>query len=261
MWVEGEAGRGSQEVGSCLRRFITEEVHRGVKKLILWSDSCGGQNRNIKLVLMLKSILEHHPTLETVTMKYLFPGHSFLPNDSDFGDIESALKLQQRLYTPEDYMTVMEKCRKKNPLIVHRMHHVDFVGTSKMEDIITNRKKDVRKTPVSWLKTRVIEITKNTPFSIFMKQSLDGETVEVDIYKKPQRGRPSSIKTFNELCVPLWPNGKPLSVEKLNDLKSLMKFIPNDARHVYRLLFSNADIEDDIEGFNGPLDFEVEEHE
>lgn len=76
----------------------------GVKNLILWSDSCGGQNRNIKLTLMLKALLNDHPTLETIRLRFLESGHSFLPNDTDFGRIEYALKLQQRLYTPDDYM-------------------------------------------------------------------------------------------------------------------------------------------------------------
>lgn len=51
IWLEHEAGRGTQEVGSCLRKFINENVKVPVKNLNLWSDSCGGQNRSIKLVL------------------------------------------------------------------------------------------------------------------------------------------------------------------------------------------------------------------
>lgn len=61
VWVEGEAGRGSQEVGSCLVKHFKETVH-SAKKVILWSDSCGGQNRNIKIVLILKTVLENHPS-------------------------------------------------------------------------------------------------------------------------------------------------------------------------------------------------------
>lgn len=53
IWVEGEAGRGAQEVGSCLIKFIKNHLRDGVEKLVLWSDCCGGQNRNIKIVLML----------------------------------------------------------------------------------------------------------------------------------------------------------------------------------------------------------------
>jgi hypothetical protein len=49
VWVEGEAGRGAQEVGSCLVRHIGERLDSSVKRLILWSDSYRGQNRNIKL--------------------------------------------------------------------------------------------------------------------------------------------------------------------------------------------------------------------
>lgn len=118
IWVEGEAGRGAQEVGSCLKKHIENAVSENVKHLVLWADSCGGQNRNIKLVLMLKVILESSSkahNLESITLRFLYSGHSFLPNDSYFGDIESALKHHERLYTPEDYMQIMRTCRKKTP--------------------------------------------------------------------------------------------------------------------------------------------------
>jgi hypothetical protein len=85
--------------------------------LILWADSCGGQNRNIKITLLLKSALENHPSLEKIYIRFLVSGHTFLPNVSDFSDIECALKHQQRLYMPEDYMRVMSSCRIKKKQI------------------------------------------------------------------------------------------------------------------------------------------------
>lgn len=259
VWVEGEAGRGAQEVGSCLRKHIQEEMGP-VKELILWSDSCGGQNRNIKIVLLLKSILEEHPTLEKITMKFLVPGHTFLPNDSDFGDIESALKLQQRIYTPEDYIRVMESCKKRNPLCVHRTASVDFVGTDKIEAKVTNRKKYINGQAVSWLKSRVVEVRKSKPYSIFMKTKFEGVENELDIKKRTPRGRPLSAEHgFSTLLEPLWPRGKPISIPKLNDLKSMMELIPSDAKPVYQRLFASAGVEDDIDGFDGELDFEMEE--
>ncbi|XP_050518375.1 uncharacterized protein LOC126892750 isoform X1 [Diabrotica virgifera virgifera] len=114
VWLEGEAGRGAQEVGSCLFRHVLKARDmEACKHLILWSDSCGGQNRNIKIVLMLNAIFDVHPLLERITLRFLTSGHSFLPNDTDFGDIECALKFQQRMYSPVDYMNVMSSCRKK----------------------------------------------------------------------------------------------------------------------------------------------------
>lgn len=53
VWLEHEAGRGTQEVESCLRRYIKEKLKPNVTHLILWSDSCGGQNRSIKMILIL----------------------------------------------------------------------------------------------------------------------------------------------------------------------------------------------------------------
>ncbi|CAH0553148.1 unnamed protein product [Brassicogethes aeneus] len=94
VWKEGTAGRGAQEVGSCLKKFVDMYLTPETEELILWSDSCGGQNRNIKIVLLLKAILEAHPLLKTIYLKYLIPGHSFLPNDTDFGEIERSIKYQ-----------------------------------------------------------------------------------------------------------------------------------------------------------------------
>lgn len=113
--MEGQAGRGAQEVGSCLIKHIKNNLNHNIKDLVLWSDSCGGQNRNIKIVLLMKTLF-NSIELDNITLKYLYPGHSFLPNDRNFSDIESALKHQQRLYTPQDYINVMRTCKKKKSI-------------------------------------------------------------------------------------------------------------------------------------------------
>lgn len=141
LWLEGEAGRGAQEVGSCLLLYIAKYVSKTVKKLILWSDSCGGQNRNIKMALLLKCALEKSTHLESIELRFLVSGYSFLPNDSDFGDVECALKRQTRMYSPEDYIKVMKSCRRKHPIEVVSMKKEDFLSTLKLEKEITNRKK------------------------------------------------------------------------------------------------------------------------
>nr|CAH7753316.1 unnamed protein product [Callosobruchus chinensis] len=140
LWREGVAGRGAQEVGSCLKKFIDLHLKQGVENLILWSDSCGGQNRNIKIVLMLKAVLMNHPTLKTIFLKYLESGHSFLPNDTDFGQIERALKNQVRLYTLDDFVSVIQNCKKHNKFVINLMEPDDFYSTGDLEKQITNRK-------------------------------------------------------------------------------------------------------------------------
>ncbi|KAF2898569.1 hypothetical protein ILUMI_07606 [Ignelater luminosus] len=95
------------------------------------------QNRNIKIVLLLKSILKEKPTLEKIRLRFLVSGHNFLPNDSDFGDVESALKIQQKLKNTSRLWKTVEK----NPIKVEVMQKEDFVSTSSIEKDITNRKK------------------------------------------------------------------------------------------------------------------------
>lgn len=57
---------------------------------------------------------------------------------------------------------------------------------------------------------------------------------------------------------PLWPNGKPISEKKLKDLKLLFPYIPNDALALSKNLITDETIDDDIEGFDGHLDFDLE---
>lgn len=259
VWVEGTAGRGAQEIGSCLKKHIMENCP-GVKKLILWSDSCGGQNRNIKVTLMLKHIIASHPTLKKISLRFMIPGHSFLPNDSEFGDVECHLKTNQRVYTDDDYINIMKKSRRKHPFIVTKMSCEEFLSSESLESNITNRKSNTEEAKINWFTFREIEVREKEPFSIFVKSKLSDSTwQEINIFKKASRGRPCSSKNlFSENLNLRWPNGKGISQPKMKDLKSMLHLIPNDAKPFYRKFFEDVSIVDDIDGFNGELDFEIE---
>lgn len=259
IWKEGEAGRGAQEVGSCLRRFVELFLKQNTETLIMWSDSCGGQNRNIKIVLMLKHLLCRHPTLKTIYFKFLISGHSYLPNDSDFSDIEKAIKLNQRIYTMQDYANIMKNCRRKTPLVITEMKKEHFFSVADLEKEITNRKTDTNKEKISWLRTRVIKIEKEKPFSIFLKytHNENDDFHEVLLNKNPKRQPPLAFKNDVEI---LWPNGKEISNKKLEDIKSLLPFIPKDAKSFYRNL-NGMDFDDDLDGYGENLDFEPEEED
>ena len=44
-WVETEGGPSAQDIGSVLKMRINECIPSEVETLIVWSNSCGGQNR------------------------------------------------------------------------------------------------------------------------------------------------------------------------------------------------------------------------
>ncbi|CAG9773605.1 unnamed protein product [Ceutorhynchus assimilis] len=124
---------------------VMYKFYKDENNLILWSDSCGGQNRNIKMVLLLKCAVEVSTHLKSIELRFLVSGHSFLPNHSDFGDVECVLKRQTKMYSPEDYIQVMKSCRRKHPIEVVSMEKKNFVSTKMLEKEIINRKKKLRR--------------------------------------------------------------------------------------------------------------------
>ena len=59
----------------------------------MYSDSCSGQNRNIKTVLsLLKLVQSEDIKAKSIELKFLLSGHSYLPNDADFAVIEAYAK-------------------------------------------------------------------------------------------------------------------------------------------------------------------------
>ena len=164
--------------------------------------SCGGQNRNIKVTLMLKHIIASHPTLKKISLRFMIPGHSFLPNDSEFGDVECHLKTHQRVYTDDDYVDIMKKSRRKHPFIVTKMSCEEFLSSESLESNITNRKSNTEQAKINWFTFCEIEVREKDPFSIFVKSKLSDSTYqEINIFKKASRGRPCSCLLYTSRCV------------------------------------------------------------
>lgn len=257
IWQENEASRGTQEVGSCLKKYINT-ITAPVKHLILWSDSCGGQNRSIKLVLMLIHVLQLHSSLQTISLRFRLSGHSFLPNDSDFGDFECALKRNhEKVCTDKAYMKIMEDCRKENKFEVIRMSpSEEFFSVKTLEEVITNRKVDVNKKKISWLDTHEIILDKSLPNILKMQKNCYGDYQVVDIAKARTEVDLKSIDLEH-----LWPNGRPLSKEKVKDLKEMLELVDEEDRPFYAFLddVTTNEFVDDVDGYGETVDFEVEE--
>lgn len=84
------------------------------KKLILYSDQCGGQNRNIKMAVLCQYITTHSDfTVENIDHKFFLSGHSYLACDQDFGLIEKKKKLFKNIFVPDDWDEVIKAARKK----------------------------------------------------------------------------------------------------------------------------------------------------
>ena len=115
-WLESDAGRGSVEIGSAVFSYITHELsqsdaYKQVRKLRLFSDGCGGQNKNNNIVAMAFTYLILHAPENVKEIELIFPvrGHSFLPCDRLFGRIEKSLKGIDTITLPSTFHHIFKQ--------------------------------------------------------------------------------------------------------------------------------------------------------
>jgi len=170
VWNESMASRGPQEIGSCLLHFIKNYVH--TEQLIMYSDQCGGQNRNIKMALIWNFVVGSNYYLPTeIYHKFLVSGHSYLACDWDFGVIEKKKRNHPEIYVPNNWLNVIISARKKNQFKVIQMRQEDFKSTVILEKDICNRKVNADGEKVEWMKIQWISFVKDKPYEMFFKYS------------------------------------------------------------------------------------------
>lgn len=103
VWDEVSRGRGSVEIVAYLNRWMEEEYARApFHKLKVVTGNCGGQNKNINVILCyLKQI--HDGKFKIIEHLFLVPDHSYMPCDWAFGNIEKCVRVTGELYDFEGY--------------------------------------------------------------------------------------------------------------------------------------------------------------
>ncbi|XP_072035963.1 uncharacterized protein [Amphiura filiformis] len=103
-WGEQQMGRGANQIASALQDFIEsrlDEPDHGIKKIILFSDSCVGQNKNYCMLSTINLLSNKHG----LPITHIFPvrGHSYMPPDRAFGRVEKRLRKIETVLLPEEY--------------------------------------------------------------------------------------------------------------------------------------------------------------
>ena len=110
MWDETCGKRGSQEIASSVEEFLRTRDHSGLLHLQSFSDGCIGQNKN-KYIIMMMFYYINESKLESWTHFYLESGHSYLPNDTDFGFIERIKNEREKISSFQEWVSLIEKKR------------------------------------------------------------------------------------------------------------------------------------------------------
>lgn len=126
-WMEHESGKGSNEVCSALadflRRIRKRAVRCGYRRLALFSDGCPGQNKNSTMIAMLLTYVNSKfNAFREVTYTFPIRGHSYIPPDRVFANIEKKIRCKGIIASPEDYYEMIRQFGRL--LILGRDWHV-----------------------------------------------------------------------------------------------------------------------------------------
>nr|CAH7728829.1 unnamed protein product [Callosobruchus chinensis] len=101
-WSELDYHKGSNEVASCVYHTLMN---------FEFSQRCGAQKKNSILIGMLSHwLLKLSPaTIEQVEIFFPVVGHSYIPPDRRFGNIEKTIKRKPEITSPQQYIQVLQK--------------------------------------------------------------------------------------------------------------------------------------------------------
>lgn len=130
IWHEGEGDITAQEFASVVCNFILSQKIDEGKEVILYSDNCSYQNKNVFLSnALLNLALDKNIT---ITQKFLEKGHTQMEVDSMHACIERRLK-NREINVPAEYANHCRKARKSpKPYDVQYLDHTFFRNYSKV---------------------------------------------------------------------------------------------------------------------------------
>ena len=239
LWNECIAGRGSNEIISCLLEYFAHERPQA-KKLICYSDSCFGQNKNTQMICFWSKLV-NKGMFTRIDHKFLVRGHTYLPNDRDFAHIEKQ-KDSAVVHLPEDWEKHIQQACIARPFCIQKMSEEKFFDFTPITKEFTMRKKDSTRAPVlistaNWLNFGEGEDggkIVSHPGEYWMRSSFNMQELwqKVCILKGHKKVAPPK-----ELNVPiLYPNGHPVNPKKIADLQKMIPFLPEQSRRFYTSL-------------------------
>lgn len=242
LWDETHGKRGSCEICTCLFQYLNS-LPQHVNHVILYSDTCTGQNRNQYITYALRHALNKIKHIKIIDQKFLETGHTQMECDSMHSAIEYAKK-RTNIYVPSQWDTIMQMARRKNPYTVIPLLFSDIMDFKTSDSqTLRNTKVDFTGTRVNWLKLKWIRLMANEPDSMYLKYKFADEHFTELCF---MRGKARVSKHPTQDVLPLYKEKCPISKEKKKDLVSLCEsgIIPLEYREFYNNLPTAGKVRD-----------------
>lgn len=249
MWHEAVAGRGANEIASCLFKHLINNTPNNVTELTFYSDTCGGQNKNSHVSAMFLKIIQMLPSVNIINHKFLVPGHTHMECDVDHSLIEKQKKkIQVPIFHPHDWYQLVRSTGKKNKFKVIEMAQDDFFDFAKLlKGPLVAHKINTDREPFKWHDVQWLQYRKSDKGIINYKNTLE-EDASFKSLSFRRRGKYGDLNVEKRYSGPVL-----ISKEKKKDLLDLLPLIPPTFHSFYSGLKATNDIFDndpDLEEVN-----------
>jgi len=131
LWSEVDGKRGANEICSILYDYLKSIDDKGLfQEIALYCDNCPGQNKNHFMLSMLHYFISSSKNIKCLTIKYLLPGHTYMPVDSVHACIDKNIK-KTTVWAPSEWSTIIRNSRiNTGPYNTLTFKHTDFLDWS-----------------------------------------------------------------------------------------------------------------------------------
>ena len=225
-------GRGSDEVASCLLKWVKKRQNEEEEFDVLrvFCDNSAGQNKNLFVILTALRMI-HAKMLFRVEFVFLVSGHSYMPCDRSFGNIEKKFKGNpEYLQTTADYVRGIRTAVTPN-FETFAMQQEDFFDCKALQDHVTKRKTDV-----AFSKACQLVVTCEYKEGFLLKTSYnltadeETDTTRCRLMKTKKKYAPSLFNLSSVELKQKYLTARILPDKKTEDLRKLCDYVCPDTK-------------------------------
>ncbi|POM74306.1 LOW QUALITY PROTEIN: Hypothetical protein PHPALM_8764 [Phytophthora palmivora] len=222
VYDETVAGKGTDEVNSMLHHFIDHIViTNGYRKLTVYADNCGGQNKNNFVVKMLLA-LTHMEDLDTVNLKFFVKGHTKNAVDRGFGHMRKHLA-RLDVWTMDQLLEAVNEASTTSALV-----HIPNENTifKTYRHIVKDAYKDLKDAQ----KYKIFSMQASLPGVVSCRKGPNTTTVNQDLRRKYDGILTDSTRVHVLFTSDLKPlSNPPLNTEKLMQIYTKVRpYVPEE---------------------------------
>ena len=236
LWHMGQNGRTGNDIASAVLKLLSVivEDHANdprIQHIVMWSDSCVPQNRNSVFSTGLKYFMTLHPEVKVIEQKFCQPGHSSIQEvDNLHSQIEKACGPAE-IYSPVGLMRILKTVNKLRMIQLRSDDFKDF------QEIAARGRYD----RIPYTKVKCLRYEQTDPKVLKYKTKFTEQFKMETVLAVPcTRGSTTKIQpailneTFRGLKTAKPANELPTA--KRNDIKAMLKFMPNNDKAYMSLL-------------------------